>query len=182
MMRVLLLTTPHTYRAEAFRAAARKLDIEVVTVIDLPDKLGKPREAALTLDFRDPDRAVQDIVAYARDHPLAAVLSVDDSASLIAAQASAALNLPHNSSQAAEAARDKFVMRTLLKQGGVRIPNFQLFRTADDLAHVAQQMAYPCVVKPLALNGSRGVIRADDADRSCAQSQAVPCRRFHSGL
>ncbi len=35
-MRVLLLTTPHTYRAEAFRAAARKLGVEVVTAIDLP--------------------------------------------------------------------------------------------------------------------------------------------------
>jgi biotin carboxylase len=178
-MCVLLLTTLHTYRAEAFRVAARKLDVEVVTAIDLPDELGKPREAALTLDFRDPDRAAQDIVAYARDHPLAAILSVDDSASLIAAQASAALNLAHNSSQAAEAARDKFVMRTLLKQGGVRIPNFQLFRTADDLARVAQQVAYPCVVKPLALNGSRGVIRADDAAQFVAAAQRLS-RLLHS--
>jgi len=164
-MRVLLLTTPHTYRATAFRAAARKLGSEVVTAIDLPAELGKPREAALTVDFRDPERAVQHIVAYARDHPLAAILSVDDSASLIAAQASAALHLPHNSPQAAAAACDKFVMRSLLKQGGVRVPNFQLFSTADDLPQVARQVAYPCVVKPLALNGSRGVIRADDADQ-----------------
>src|SRR5512134_802445 len=111
VMRVLLLTTPHTYRAEAFRVAARKLDIEVVTAIDLPDELSRPREAALALDFRAPDRAVQQIVTYTHDHPLTAILSVDDSASRIAAEASAALNLPHNSPQAAEAARDKFVMR-----------------------------------------------------------------------
>ena len=172
-MRVLLLTTPHTYRATAFRAAARKLGSEVVTAIDLPAELGKPREAALTVDFRDPERAVQHIVAYARDHPLAAILSVDDSASLIAAQASAALHLPHNSPQAAAAACDKFVMRSLLKQGGVRVPNFQLFSTADDLPQVARQVAYPCVVKPLALNGSRGVIRADDADQFVAAARRL---------
>jgi biotin carboxylase len=172
-MRVLLLTTPHTYRAEAFRAAARKLDIEVVTAIDLPDELGKPREAALTLDFRNPDWAVEHIIAYARDHPLAAILSVDDSASLIAARASAALRLPHNTPQAAAAARDKFVMRSLLKQGGVRVPNFQLFSTADDLPQVARRVAYPCVVKPLALNGSRGVIRADHADQFVAAAQRL---------
>jgi biotin carboxylase len=178
-MRVLLLTTPHTYRAEAFRAAARQLDIEIVTAIDLPDELGNPREATLTLDFRYPDRAVQHIVAYANDHPLDAILSVDDSASLIAAQASAALNLPHNSPQAAAAARDKFVMRTLLKQGGVRVPNFRLLSTADDLARVARQVNYPCVVKPLALNGSRGVIRADDADQFVTAAQRLG-RLLHS--
>jgi biotin carboxylase len=173
LMRVLLLTTAHTYRAEAFRTAARKLDIEVVTAIDLPDELGKPREAELALDFRDPDRAVQHIVAYAREHPLDAILSVDDSASRIAAEASAALNLPHNSPQAAEAARDKFVMRTLLQQGGVRVPNFQLFSTSDDLAAVARQVNFPCVVKPLTLNGSRGVIRADDADQFVTAARRV---------
>jgi biotin carboxylase len=178
-MRVLLLTTPHTYRAEAFRAAARKLDIEVVTAIDLPDELGDPREATLTLDFRYPDRAVQHLVTYAHDQPLAAILSVDDSASLIAAEASAALHLPHNSPQAAAAAHDKFVMRTLLKQGDVRVPNFRLLSTADDLAQVARQVNYPCVVKPLALNGSRGVIRADDADQFVAAAQRLS-RLLHS--
>jgi biotin carboxylase len=178
-MRILLLTTPHTYRAEAFRAAARKLDIEVVTAIDLPDELRQPREAAVTLDFRDPDRAVQHIIAYAHDYPLTAILSVDDSASLIAAEASAALQLPHNSPQAAEAARDKFVMRTLLQQGGVRVPDFHLFSTADDLAEVARRINYPCVVKPLTLNGSRGVIRADDADQFVAAAQRLS-RMLHT--
>ncbi len=177
--RVLLLTTAHTYRAEAFRAAARKLGIEVVTAIDLPDALRQPREVTLSLDFRDPDGAVQHIVAYAHDQPLAAILSVDDSASLIAAQASAALQLPHNSPQAARAARDKFVMRTLLQQGGVRVPHFQLFSTAADLTEVARQVHYPCVVKPLALNGSRGVMRADDEDQFVAAAQRLS-RLLHS--
>ncbi len=167
-MRVLLLTTTHTYRAKAFRSAARKLGVEVATAIDLPDELGKPRDVALTLDFHDGDAAVQKIVAYAQGQPLDAILSVDDNASLIAAQASQALGLPHNSPQAAEAARDKFVMRTLLKQGGVRVPHFRLFSTADDFTAIAQQIHYPCVVKPLTLNGSRGVMRADDSAQFAA--------------
>ncbi len=160
-MRVLLLTTAHTYRAEAFRQAAEKLKIEIVTAIDLPDELAAPR-GTLTLDFRDTQAAAQKIVVYAQEQPLDAILSVDDSASLIAAEASRALGLPHNSPHAAQAARDKFVMRTLLKIGGVRVPYFQLYNTTVDVAALAQQVRYPCVVKPLALNGSRGVIRADD--------------------
>src|SRR5512136_198191 len=160
-MRVLLLTTAHTYRAEAFHSAAQKLGVEIVTAIDLPDALAAPR-GTLTLDFRDTHAAAQKIVAYAQEHPLDAILSVDDSASLIAATASEALGLPHNSSHAAEAARDKFVMRTLLKIGGVQVPYFQLYNTTVDVPALAQQVRYPCVVKPLDLNGSRGVIRADD--------------------
>ena len=47
----------------------------------------------------------------------------------------------------------------------MRVPDFQLYQHQPiDVPHVAQQVHYPCVVKPLALNGSRGVIRADDAD------------------
>lgn len=177
--RVLLLTTTHTYRAEAFTTAARRLGIEVVTAIDLPDELDKPREVKLALDFRDDAAAARRIVAYAQEQPLDAILSVDDSASLIAAEASAALHLPHNSPQAAEAARDKFVMRTLLKQGGVRVPHFQVFSTADDLAASARQVTYPCVVKPLALNGSRGVIRADDLTQFVIAAQRL-ARLLHS--
>lgn len=160
-MRVLLLTTAHTYRAEAFRSAARRLGIEIVTAIDLPDELAAPR-GALTLDYRDTRASTQKIVASAQEHPLNAILSVDDSASLVAAEASQALGLPHNSPHAAEAARDKFVMRTMLKIGGVRVPYFQLYNTTVDVPGLAQQVRYPCVVKPLTLNGSRGVIRADD--------------------
>jgi biotin carboxylase len=177
--RVLLLTTTHTYRAEAFRRAARKLGIEVVTAIDLPDELNKPREVELTIDFRDGAAAVQKIAAYAQEQPFDAILSVDDNASLIAAEASAVLHLPHNSPRAAEAARDKLVMRTLLKQGGVRVPHFRLFSTADDLAVIVQQVSYPCVVKPLALNGSRGVIRADDPPQFVVAAQRL-ARLLHS--
>ena len=176
---VLLLTTPHTYRAEAFRAAAQKLGIEVVTAIDLPDELALPQKDMLALDYRYSAEAVQRIADFARQQPLAAILSVDDSASLIAAEASEALGLRHNSPQAAEAARNKYVMRTLLQQGGVRVPHFRLCNTAADFAELARAVTLPCVVKPLTLNGSRGVIRADDPDQFIVAAQRL-ARLLHS--
>jgi biotin carboxylase len=54
------------------------------------------------------------------------------------------------------------VMRTLLARHGVPSPPFQRFWTSDDPEVVAANVEYPCVVKPLRLSGSRGVIRADD--------------------
>ncbi len=166
--RVMLLTTVRSYRLEAFRAAAERLGVAVVTGLDLPPALADSWPGALPLPFAAPDRAAEQIADYAAEQPLAAVLSVDDSGSLIAAAASDRLGLPHNDPAAATAARDKYVMRCLLRDGGAAVPWFGRFTTADDPAAVAAQVPYPCVVKPLNLNGSRGVMRADSPEELVA--------------
>jgi len=160
--RIILLMSPATYRAGAFLGAARRLHLEAVVGVDLPETLAEYWHVPLGIDFNDSERAVQTIVEYAREHPVTAILSVDDSASELAALACAALGLPHNAPQAAEAARDKLLMRTLMSQGGAPCPVFRPFLLSNDAATVAAQVTYPCVVKPTRLSGSRGVIRADD--------------------
>jgi biotin carboxylase len=161
-MRVMLLMTAQTYRAQPFLAAAERLGIEVATAIDMPSPLAQQSNAQIGVDFHDPDQATHAIRAFAARRPLDAIISVDDSGSMIAAQASAALGLPHNSVAAAAAARDKHRMRTLLAQASVPSPPFQLCSTADDSHALAAQLTYPCVIKPLRRSGSQGVIRADD--------------------
>ena len=150
-----------SYRLPAFHAAAERLGIQVVTGIDLPAELAGQWPDALPLSFARVEDSTASIVTYAAEHPLDAVLAVDDSGSLLAAAAAAALGLAHNAPAAALAARDKAVMRRLLRDGGVAVPWFGEFTTADDPAVVAAQTPYPCVVKPVNLNGSRGVMRAD---------------------
>jgi biotin carboxylase len=83
---------------------------------------------------------------------------------LLAARAAAALGLPHNDPGAALAARDKWVMREALRRGGVPVPEFRLYPLITDPVRVAGEISFPVVVKPLRLSGSRGVIRADNAD------------------
>ncbi len=160
--RVLLLMSPATYRAGAFLSAARRLNLEVVVGIDLPETLSEYWHVPLGLDFADPEASVQTIVEFAREHPIHAVVPVDDSATELAARASTAIGLAYNSPQAAKAARDKLLMRTLMSAGGAPCPIFRPFSLSDDPAWVATQVSYPCVVKPLRLSGSRGVIRAND--------------------
>lgn len=166
--RVMLLTTVRSYRLEAFRAAAERLGVAVITGLDLPRELADQWPGALPLTFAAPEDAAARIADYAVGQPLAAVLSVDDSGSLVAAAASDTLGLPHNDPVAAAAARDKYQMRCLLRDGGAPVPWFRQFTTADDPTAVAAQVPYPCVVKPLNLNGSRGVIRADSPDELIA--------------
>jgi biotin carboxylase len=165
---VLLLMTPATYRARAFLEAAERAGVIVAQGIDMPEELAEYWHVPLGLDFSKPERAVEKIVAYAREQPLDAILSVDDSACELAALASAALGLPHNSPESATAARDKYVMRRLLHAAGVPAPLFQRFALTEDPAAIAAQVEYPCVVKPLRLSGSRGVIRANNPEECVA--------------
>jgi biotin carboxylase len=159
--RLLLLVTPGTYRAEAFMEAARALNVELVRALDLPPQLADEWDVPLKTDFASIEDATLAIVEYARERPLDAIVAVDDSATLLAARAAVALGLPHNPPEAAEAARDKGIMRTLMAAGGAPCPMFRRFRLTDDPCDIAQQISFPCVVKPLRLSGSRGVIRAD---------------------
>src|SRR5438445_5443409 len=162
--RVILLMSPATYRAGAFLSAAKKLNLEVVVGIDLPETLAEYWHVPLGVDFAAPVASVRTIVEYAKEHPITAILSVDDAASELAAFASEALGLAHNSPKAAEAARDKLLMRSLMSKGGAPCPVFRPFSLSADPAWVATQVTYPCVVKPLRLSGSRGVIRANTPD------------------
>lgn len=163
-LRVLLLMSPATYRAGAFAAAATALGLTAIRGIDLPPELAREWSLGddLALNFRWPDTAVAAIAAEHTRRPLRAILSVDDTASLLAAQASAALGLSHNDPAAALAARDKFIMRTRLAAAGVPVPVFRRYPLATPSSAIVGDIDFPCVVKPLLLSGSRGVIRAND--------------------
>ncbi|MBE7474702.1 MAG: phosphoribosylglycinamide synthetase [Anaerolineae bacterium] len=160
--RVILLMRATTYRARPFLEAAARLGIEVVKGIDMPPELAEYWHAPLGLQFDQPEQAVEAIVEFARRNPVQAILAVDDSATVLAALASEALGLAFNSSEAALAARNKYRMRQLLSAAGVPCPNFRLYDMADNPTQVAAEVEYPCVVKPLLLSGSRGVIRANN--------------------
>jgi biotin carboxylase len=162
--RVLLLMSPATYRAGAFLSAARSLNLEVVVGIDLPETLSEYWHVPLGLDFAKPGESVRTIVEFHGKHPIQAIISVDDSATELAARASSAIGLAHNSPQAAMAARDKLLMRNLMSAGDAPCPVFRPFLLSNDPDVIASQVSFPCVVKPLRLSGSRGVMRANNPD------------------
>lgn len=158
----MLLIAPSSYRGEAFSRAARRLEIEVVPVIDLPEQLAGERAYRHAIDFRDIEGAARWIEQFHAERPLTAVLSVDDSATELAAVASGRIGLPANDPRAAQAARDKFVMRSMLREAGVKCPEFRLIDISGEDVELPPDLSYPVVVKPRRLSGSRGVIRADN--------------------
>jgi biotin carboxylase len=160
----MLLITPTSYRGGAFNAAAHRLAIDVVHGIDVPDTLSREWDVELPLDFSRPHVSTDRIADFVADHPVDAIISVDDSASILAAMATSRLGLPGNDPNAALAARDKHVMRRLLAEHGVPVPVFRAFPADADPLATSTAIDFPCVVKPTLLSGSRGVIRANDPD------------------
>ncbi len=162
---LILLMSPATYRASAFRTAAERVGLPIVTAWDAPDRQFESSASTLALDFQDTDTATDRILDWSRAHPelpLRGVLAVDDRGAEIAVQASAALGLPHNDPASTIAARDKWAMRRALERGGVPVPRYEAVPADTDPAAIADRQLYPVVVKPTLLSGSRGVIRADD--------------------
>lgn len=142
--------------------AARRLGIELTVASELPSAFEAARPAdLLTLDFQNPDRAAGQAQEFARATPIHGVLGVDDDTVVVAATIAGALSLVGNPVRAARAARDKHEQRVLLRAASVAVPRFELHRLDEDHAALARHGSYPCVVKPLRLAASRGVIRAD---------------------
>lgn len=171
--RIVLLMSPATYRDGAFAAAARTLGIEAIRVIDLPDELREHWHARRAVSFADPGQAAEEVARIARDAGAVAILSIDDSATEIAALANALLGFAHNAPESATAARDKLLMRRLMRAGGARTPRFEEVPAATDPEHVARQVDYPSVIKPRRLSGSRGVIRVNDPTEFVAAFQRL---------
>jgi biotin carboxylase len=165
--RLLLILPSATYRAPDFLAAARELGVVVTVASERRAAMSAAMgERALTLCLSDPAVAAEQIAGRARETPFAAVVGVDDQGVMAAALGAERLGLPHNPPAAVARTRDKAAMRRALAEAGVPQPRFALLPCGADVG-------LPCVVKPLGLSGSRGVIRADDAEQARAAAERV---------
>jgi len=100
-------------------------------------------------------------------------VGVDEEGVMAAALGAERLGLPHNPPAAVARTRDKAAMRRALAQASVPQPRFALLPCGADVAAVAREVGLPCVVKPLGLWGSRGVIRADDGEQARAAAERI---------
>jgi biotin carboxylase len=97
------------------------------------------------------------------------VVAVGDRPAWVAALAAERLGLPFHPASAVEAAGDKRLARERFSAAGLVVPgHYQVPRGAPGPA----ARFYPCVLKPLGLSASRGVIRANnDAEYVAAASR-----------
>lgn len=168
-----LLIAPHgSYRTTEFLAAAKELDVEILIASQGEHSIVGSYARGLHIDFDDRDAALKKILDEGHRRPFAGIIGTDDGTIELAARAARRLGLPHNPPHAVRIARRKDRARACLARAGVPVPRHWRIDLAASLAVQAEAVRFPCVLKPLALSASRGVIRADDQDgflRACAR-------------
>jgi biotin carboxylase len=164
----MLIVSSSSYRTDAFLAAAQQLSVEVDLVSDRCHVLAEEwPEGAFPVEFSQPDQAVEALIARGRERQVAGVLGTDDLTAVLAARVGQALGAKGNPPDAAERARHKLLQRKCLREAAlhdprIHVPTFLTAHLDDDPRSVSGRVSFPCVLKPVALAASRGVIRADE--------------------
>lgn len=161
--RLLILASKLGYQTRGFADAAAKLGVEVQFGTDRCHKLADPwGDNALALNFVLPREAAMQIAQEMKSNPPDAILALGDRPTTTAAYASRSLGLAGNDPKAVERCRSKLSQREALRDAGVPVPHFFSFDVADPIQSVLPRTSFPCVVKPLSLAASQGVIRANN--------------------
>jgi biotin carboxylase len=142
--------------------AAEKLGVEIYLGTNEKQALEDLSSGRiLAFDFEDVENGSDQIVRATKEIGLDAVVSVDDGANVLSAAAARKLGLRHNDPDAVSYSRNKYHFRQRLEEAGCLSPRFELFPLDANPSEIARSIEFPCVIKPLTLNMSRGVIRAD---------------------
>ncbi|MGH8559089.1 MAG: ATP-grasp domain-containing protein [Methylococcales bacterium] len=163
--RVLLIAARDSYRTAPYIESALENGIDILIASEGRHSLVRSIAQGLHIDFNDPLRSVEIIEKEARNGAFRGVIATDDSSTEIASLAARRLNLPHNPPEAVRIARRKDLARQALAVASVPVPDFKLISLDRPLKHQISDFPFPCVVKPLAMSGSRGVIRCDNFDQ-----------------
>ena len=183
--RVLVLATTTGYQTRAFGDAAEQLGVELVFATDRCHLIEDPwQDSAIAIRFYDEDASVNAIAAAAAAAPIDGVIVVGDRPTVIAARVAQKLGLPWHPPEAAAIASNKLRTRECLRAAGLPVPFFLPASLSNQPSAISN--GFPCVVKPVALSGSRGVMRANDERelaaaierlRALMQSPAVRAER-----
>ena len=170
----LLLVAPHSsYRITPYLRAAQSLGVDVLVASTSEHSLVSAVAEGLRIDFEQPDAAIETLLTAARERPFAGVIATDDSAVKLVARVAQQLGLPHNPPEAVQLTQRKDLARARLAEQGVAVPRFVRIDLQRDIAAQASTLHYPCVIKPLNLSGSRGVIRVDNIAQAITAIQRI---------
>jgi biotin carboxylase len=157
--RLLLIGATTGYQTRAFAAAAERLGYELALATDRCHVLDDPwGDRAIALRFEDPSGAAAVLAAQAE---VDGIVAVGDRPAYIAALAAERMGILYNSPASVAASRNKFLARERFHSAGLLVPEFHRVALTDGPGRAALQALYPCVLKPLGLSASRGVIRAN---------------------
>jgi biotin carboxylase len=168
--RVLLFAATTGYQIRAFDDAATALGVDLQIASDSCDRLDDPwRDRAIPVRFHELSQSLR-VLEQSLPIPPDGVIAVGDRPTVLAAHAARRFGIEWHPPAAVERSRHKVRTRQQLRDDGLVVPAFEAVDDAVSLSTVLARTAHllPAVVKPAALSGSRGVIRADTCEELAA--------------
>jgi len=163
--RVLLVATTTGYQIRSFGEAAESIGVRLVFASDRCDQLDDPWwDQAIPVRFHEEAQSIEAVLAACAAAPIDGIIAVGDRPAVLAARIAHALGLPGHPPDAAAISRNKLATREALQSAGLPTPRFLATPIDVDPASLAARLRYPAVVKPLALAGSRGVVRVNSEE------------------
>lgn len=165
--RVLVFAGKLGYQTRSFDAAARKLGVELAFVTDRCHQLDDPwGDRAIAVHFEVPEVAAYTVLEEVRKsgESVDGILALGDRPAVAAAYVARGLGLAYNHPAAVEACQNKLRMREVFRDAGLRVPWFRALGLQPVPEPALLGISYPCVVKPLSLSASTGVIRANNRE------------------
>ena len=167
--RILIFAAKLGYQTRSIDAAAQKLGIDLVFVTDRCHRLDDPwHDRALPVHFENPEEAAYAAIQAQSGRRVDGIVALGDRPTLAAAYAARGMGVLHNHPASVEACRSKFRMREVFREAGLPVPWLRSvpLRAIPEPALLGIQ--YPCVLKPLSLSASQGVVRANNRDEFLA--------------
>ena len=165
MSRLLILASKLGYQTRSFAEAAKALGADVVFASDRCHQLEDPwADGAIAVRFEEPEEAARRVVKQSFVRPVDGVIALGDRSTTTAAFTARALGFAYNSPESVENCRSKLRQREVLRDSGLPVPGFFSFRLDKRLEKILPRVQFPCVVKPLRLAASQGVIRANSPE------------------
>jgi biotin carboxylase len=167
MPRLLLFAAKLGYQTRSFDTAAGKLGVELLFVTDRCHQLDDPwGDRAIPVHFESPDAAAYEVLQSIRatNQNIDGILALGDRPAVSAAYLARGLGLFYNHPAAVEACRSKLRMREIFRDAGLRTPWFRSVPLHPGPEPALLEISYPCVLKPLSLSASQGVIRANSRE------------------
>jgi predicted ATP-grasp superfamily ATP-dependent carboligase len=176
MKRVLVFAGKLGYQTRSFDAAARRLGVELGFVTDRCHQLDDPwGDRAVAVHFESPEAAAYTVLEKIRDggERVDGILALGDRPAVAAAYVARGLGMTYNHPAAVEACRSKLRMREVFRDAGLLVPWFRAVALQPAPEPALLGISYPCVLKPLSLSASTGVIRANDREEFVAAAARV---------
>jgi len=162
-----------SYRVAPYINAAKQLGIPIKIASSGKHSLVTEIASGLHIDLSNQTSAIESIINTAEQYNYCGIIAGDDMTTEIAAHAAQALKLPHNPPQAVHLTRWKHKARAILRQSGLPVPKHWVVAISDAINGKFPEVTFPCVVKPVNLSGSRGVIRCNNNSELLEASKRI---------